>query len=51
MSPEKALNILKKYGTIVSREEACLMVNFLNKLTAISVEIFIKKKIYKINFS
>jgi ribulose-5-phosphate 4-epimerase/fuculose-1-phosphate aldolase len=37
MTPEKAMHILKEHGTIVTLEEAKLIIEFLKKLAEISV--------------
>jgi hypothetical protein len=44
MSPEKAMSILKQHGTIVTHEEAKLIVDFLYKLASISVEIYMNRE-------
>lgn len=42
LTPEKAVEILKKYGTIVTVEEAKLILDFMYKLAKLSVEQYVK---------
>ena len=38
MTPEKVITILKKHGTIVTLDEAKLIIEFLKKLAEISIK-------------
>ena len=40
MSPEKAMELLNKYGTNVTAEEAKLIIDFLKKLAEISIRTY-----------
>jgi hypothetical protein len=42
ITPEKAAEILRKYGTIVSIEEATIILDFMYKLSKLTLEIILK---------
>ncbi len=42
LTPEKAVEILKKHGTIVTIEEAKLILDFMYKLGKLSVKQYVK---------
>lgn len=44
MSPEKVIQILKEHGTIVTLDEAKIILDFMNMLASITVEIYLKKE-------
>jgi hypothetical protein len=42
ITPEKAVEILQKYGTIVTIEEAKIILDFMYKLSKLTLEIILK---------
>jgi hypothetical protein len=43
VTPEKAVKIMAKYGTIITIEEAKLMLDFLYKFAKLTLEIVLKR--------
>ena len=43
ITPEKAVEILKKHGTIITENEAKIMLDFLYKFAKLTLEIVLKR--------